>query len=88
MDRREPGQPGNREVQSRAAGAVGEVHSSNEASNDRGAKGPQFKVNAEAARARAIDVGMSLATPQTVRPMQSALYATAKTSRARGMSCA
>jgi hypothetical protein len=35
-----------------AGSGDGEVRSSNEASNDRGAKGPQFKGNAEVVRAR------------------------------------
>ena len=34
---------------------VGEVHSSEEAGNDRGAKGPQFRVKAKVVRARNID---------------------------------
>jgi RNA-directed DNA polymerase len=76
VERHKPRQPENREVELRAAGAVGEVRSSQEASNERGAKGPQFKFNAEAARAREIDV--SLTTPQTVRQLQRALYAKAK----------
>jgi hypothetical protein len=34
---------------------VGEVHSSEEAGNDRGAKGPQFRVKAKVVRRRNID---------------------------------
>ena len=34
---------------------VGEVHSSEEAGNDRGAKGPQFRVKAKVVRGRNID---------------------------------
>jgi hypothetical protein len=76
VERRESSQPENREVRSRAEWGVGEVHSSEESSNDRGAKGPQFKFNAEAARAW--EIGVSLTTPTKVRQLQRALYAKAK----------
>jgi hypothetical protein len=38
---------------------VGEVHSSEEAGNDRGAKGPQFRVKANVIRARQIDENLT-----------------------------
>jgi hypothetical protein len=76
VERQESIQAGNREVQPRAEWGVGEVHSSKEASNDRGAKGPQFKFHAEAARAW--EIGVSLTSPIKVRQLQRALYAKAK----------
>ncbi|HYZ73298.1 MAG TPA: hypothetical protein VE641_09490 [Chthoniobacterales bacterium] len=48
----ERSQPELREEQAGPGSGGGEVRSSNEASNDRGAKGPQFKGNAEVVRAR------------------------------------
>jgi hypothetical protein len=39
---------------------VGEVHSSEEAGNDRGAKGPQFRVKAKVVRGRNIDENLLL----------------------------
>src|SRR5215471_13571317 len=38
---------------------VGEVHSSEEAGNDRGAKGPQFRVKANVIRGRNIDANLT-----------------------------
>lgn len=54
----------------------GEARSSDEATNSRGAKGPQFKGSAGQSEREEIDV--SLATPESVRKLQRALYAKAK----------
>jgi hypothetical protein len=64
----------------------GEVHRNEESSNDRGAKGPQFKVNAEAARAREIDV--SLPTPQRLSRCRERCRLQRRQRRVRGLSCA
>ena len=53
-----PKQPAIREDRSRAGLGVGKVHSSKEASNDRGAKGPKFKGNA--GRSQNAEIDMSL----------------------------
>ena len=76
MQRQGPKQPAIREDRSRAALGVGKVHSSNEASNDRGAKGPEFKGNA--GRSQSAEIDMSLTTPPSVRELQVALYVKAK----------
>ena len=55
---------------------VGKVRSSNEASNDRGAKGPEFKGNV--GRSQSAEIDMSLTTPPSVRELQVALYVKAK----------
>ena len=54
----------------------GEARSSWEATNPRGAKGPQFKGNA--GKSESEEIGVSLATPESVRKLQRALYAKAK----------
>ena len=54
----------------------GKVRSSEETSNDRGAKGPEFKGNAGSSQSR--EIGVSLTTPPSVRKLQRALYAKAK----------
>ena len=54
----------------------------------RGAKGPQFKVNAEAARAREIDVSMSLATPLRFGRCRERCMPQRRQCRERGVSCA
>jgi hypothetical protein len=60
----------------RAGRGDGGARSSQEASNDRGAKGPWFKGNAASRESAGIDV--SLPTPESVRKLQRALYAKAK----------
>ena len=60
----------------RAGSGDGEVRSSVEASNDRGAKGPRFKGNAGSSQNR--EIGVSLTTPPKVRELQRAWYAKAK----------
>lgn len=54
----------------------GEARSSGEATNPRGAKGPQFKGNA--GKSESEGIGVSLATPESVRNLQRALYVKAK----------
>jgi hypothetical protein len=51
---RKPEQPAIREDRSWAELGVGEVHSSAESSNDRGAKGPYFKGNVGSNKRKAI----------------------------------
>jgi RNA-directed DNA polymerase len=55
---------------------IGEAHSSEEASNDRGAKEPQFQGN-ETSKDRA-EIGESLPTPEKLWELQETLYAKAK----------
>jgi hypothetical protein len=62
--------------QGREVSGDGEARSSEEAGNDRGAKGPQFKGNA--AKSKSAEIDMSLTTPPSVRKLQRALYAKAK----------
>ena len=76
MQRQGPKQPAIREDRSRAASGVGKVHNSKEASNDRGAKGPEFKGNA--GRSQSAEIDMSLTTPPSVRELQVGLYVKAK----------
>ncbi|MEE8177428.1 MAG: group II intron reverse transcriptase/maturase [Acidobacteriota bacterium] len=58
------------------AAEVGEAHSSEEASNDRGAKGPWDQGGATSSN-RA-EIGVSLATPEKLWKLQEALHAKAK----------
>ena len=60
----------------RAGGGVGEAHSSEEATNHRGVKGPWDKGNAR--KSESVEIDMSLETPQSVRKLQRALYVKAK----------
>ena len=76
MLRCKPKQPAIREDRSRAELEVGKVHSSAKASNDRGAKGPEFKGNV--GRSQSAEIDMSLTTPSSVRELQVALYVKAK----------
>ena len=69
MQGQRPKQPAIREDRSRAASGVGKVHSSKEASNDRGAKGPEFKGNA--GRSQSAEIDMSLTTPPSVRAFRT-----------------
>lgn len=66
-------------MKARSIGAeVRAVHRTDEAANHRGAKGPWFK--GDAARSKSVEIDVSLATPQSVRKLQRALYAKAKAS--------
>jgi hypothetical protein len=76
VQRHRPKQPAIREDRSRAASGVGKGHNSREASNDRGAKGPEFKGNA--GRSQSAEIDRSLTTPPSVRELQVALYVKAK----------
>jgi len=69
--RRKPKQPAIREDQGWAGPGVGEVHSSEEASNDRGAKGPWFKGNVGSNKRKAIGARLGLATLETPRQIQT-----------------
>ena len=60
----------------RAAADDGEARSSEEAGNDRGAKGPQFQGNVS--RSERAEIGASLAPPGKLWELQAALHAKAK----------
>lgn len=68
--------PGAREGRTGSARDGGEARSSDEATNPRGAKGPQLKGNA--GKSESWEIGVSLTTPESVRKLQRALYAKAK----------
>lgn len=60
----------------RAGADDGEARSSEEAGNDRGAKGPQFQGNAS--RSDRAEIGASLTPPEKLWELQAALHAKAK----------
>jgi len=73
-ERKDP--TGNPRGEGPVAAEVGEAHSSEEAGNDRGAKGPQDQGDVK--RGNRAEIGVSLATPEKLWELQEALHAKAK----------
>lgn len=65
-----------------AAAAVGAVHSSDEGSNEAGAKGPHLVEGDSAAKDEVMAAGWWLRTPEKVRKLQRTLYRKAKENKA------
>src|SRR5260221_7786906 len=64
----------------RAAAGVGRAHSTDEAANHRGGKGPELKDQCRTQRGSQRRVAMSLIPPEKLQKLQGALHAKAKAS--------